>query len=893
MPVSRFALHTCSPVILQQGPEPWVGEPERYKGNLESCDAFVVKFSLLFSLQPHTFATEAAKGERSMSDYSIDFCTLASWSQWSPAALVDTFLHGLAAHIKDAMVAYDVPSSLDGAIDLATRVDLRVRLVGGRELRGDTSRRQASSRREFLLSLQHLPERRNPCSLAARLTGEERRRRRQFNLCLYCVCFLLPGGPQDLVALVDSGADACLISGEVARQILGWGADCHRSCLAPALRGTSAPDVMPPDLVGVPEEYHDLAEVFSKARATSLPPHQPYDCAIDLLPGTAAPKGRLYSLSEPERKAMEEYISSSLSTGLIRLSSSPAGGIVFTKLDLRNAYHLVRIREGDEWKTAFNTPAGHYKYLVMPFGLTNAPAVFQALVNDVLRDITAAATGQPAVCKSREVTVSRPISVPPRIHHCAGEHPDGPREGPSGSSCSDSWGSLISTGASFGIIAPLQDHSRHLPAPRRGLLGPQRRTQHSRNSRRFATVPILQLPDPSCQFVVEVDASNTGVGVVLSQRAQEDQKLHPCAFFSRRLTPAERNYDVGNRELLVVKLALEEWRHWLEGATLPFIVWTDYRNLEYIRTAKRLNSRQARWSLFFTRFNFTLSYRPGSRNSKADALSRQFAGMEDEGPGRTTENILPSLCIMAAVTWGIKERVRRAAANQPGPSTCPNNRLFVPDSLRAEVLDTSDGGSAEAEVLVAFPGGGCPVVNACPICNQQKQPRRAPAGLLQPLPVPRRPWTHIALDFITGLPQSVGNTVILTITDRFSKMAHFVPLPKLPSAKEMAQLVIQHVFRLHRLPESVVSDRGPQFASAFWKEFCGHLGATTCLSSGFHPQTNGPPVYGNTGPGHMVDLSGLGRADVGQARANLLREDGRPVRGGGQPARNGLRPPDT
>lgn len=62
------------------------------------------------------------------------------------------------------------------------------------------------------------------------------------------------------------------------------------------------------------------------------------------------------------------------------------GMTVFSKLDLRNAYHLVRIREGDEWKTAFNTPLGHFEYLVMPFGLTNAPAVFQAMVDDVLRD---------------------------------------------------------------------------------------------------------------------------------------------------------------------------------------------------------------------------------------------------------------------------------------------------------------------------------------------------------------------------------------------------------------------------------------------------------------------------------------------------------------------------
>ncbi len=60
---------------------------------------------------------------------------------------------------------------------------------------------------------------------------------------------------------------------------------------------------------------------------------------------------------------------------------------IFTKLDLRNAYHLVRIKEGDEWKTAFNTPVGHFEYRVLPFGLVNAPAVFQALVNDVLWDM--------------------------------------------------------------------------------------------------------------------------------------------------------------------------------------------------------------------------------------------------------------------------------------------------------------------------------------------------------------------------------------------------------------------------------------------------------------------------------------------------------------------------
>lgn len=228
-------------------------------------------------------------------------------------------------------------------------------------------------------------------------------------------------------------------------EVKGWGEECKLKCnkkevIVRKLSTEIVTDINYPksphdslsdfpDLSKVPTCYHDLKEVFSKSRATSLPPHRQYDCAIDLVSGSTIPKGRLYSLSVPEKEAMRKYITSSLEAGLIRPSSSPAGAgfffvgkkdgslrpcidysplnqitiknryplplmdsafdllqeaKVFTKLDLRNAYHLVRIREGDEWKTGFNTPTGHYEYLVMPFGLTNAPAVFQSLINDVL-----------------------------------------------------------------------------------------------------------------------------------------------------------------------------------------------------------------------------------------------------------------------------------------------------------------------------------------------------------------------------------------------------------------------------------------------------------------------------------------------------------------------------
>ncbi|KAK5922946.1 hypothetical protein CgunFtcFv8_020167 [Champsocephalus gunnari] len=108
-------------------------------------------------------------------------------------------------------------------------------------------------------------------------------------------------------------------------------------------------------------------------------------------------------------------------------------------------------------------------------------------------------------------------------------------------------------------------------------------------------------------------------------------------------------------------------------------------------------------------------------------------------------------------------------------------------------------------------------------------------GLLQPLPVPQRPGSHISMDFVTGLPSSRGKTTVLTVVDRFSKMAHVIPLTKLPSAKGTAEVMMNQVFRIR----DIVSDRGPQFISAFWKEFCRLIGTTVSISSGYHPQSNG------------------------------------------------------
>jgi hypothetical protein len=187
----------------------------------------------------------------------------------------------------------------------------------------------------------------------------------------------------------------------------------------------------------LPEVYWPWASVFSEEEIGKLPEHSKYDHEINLLPGATAPFGPIYPLSERELEALRDYLKPNLESGKVRRSNSSAGATIifvpkkdgslrlcvdyrglnkvtikdrtplplmtelrerlakatiFTLLDLENGYNLIRIKEGDEWKTAFRTRYGLFEYTVMPFGLCNAPGTFQSMINDVLRDLLDAGT---------------------------------------------------------------------------------------------------------------------------------------------------------------------------------------------------------------------------------------------------------------------------------------------------------------------------------------------------------------------------------------------------------------------------------------------------------------------------------------------------------------------
>ncbi|MCO5558312.1 hypothetical protein L7F22_011892 [Adiantum nelumboides] len=134
------------------------------------------------------------------------------------------------------------------------------------------------------------------------------------------------------------------------------------------------------------------------------------------------------------------------------------------------------------------------------------------------------------------------------------------------------------------------------------------------------------------------------------------------------------------------------------------------------------------------------------------------------------------------------------------------------------------------------------------VCPKVKFDRHKAQGLLQPLPITTRPWESIAMDFIFDLPrtQSGHDGICWTIIDRFSKHAHFIPVKKTVKPNHLARLFVARIFRLHGMPETIVSDRDPRFTSLFWKAIRKNIGTWLQFSSTFHPQTNGQSEIANS-----------------------------------------------
>ncbi|KAJ1577781.1 hypothetical protein NDA15_002834 [Ustilago hordei] len=604
----------------------------------------------------------------------------------------------------------------------------------------------------------------------------------------------------------------------------------------------------------IPKPYQHLRDVFDEVEADKLPHHTEHDLHLELIEGGKPPQGPLYLKGPKEMSELRRYLDENLEKGFIRPSKSLArspvlfvpkkdGGLrlcvdyrglneitvknraplplieeqlfllrkarIYTKLDLRAAYNLIRIAKGDEWKTAFGTQLGLYEYLVMPFGLANAPAHFQSFINDIFRDIIGvyvvvylddflifSDTEEVHVKHVTEVlTRLRSNRLFAKLSKCEFHtktveflgyiiKPTGIEMDPEKVRTVKEWPMPESIHdiqrflgfanfyrrfiAHFARIAkPLTALVKPIERFKKLELPEEAQQAFHKLIQAFTSAGVLQHFDYHLPTRLETDASDFAIAGVLKQ--EHEGRWHPVAFYSRKMSSAEKNYEIHDKELLAV-------------------------------------------------------YRPGDKGGEPDALTRrtdmQPAGEEQDHnvrqllPPRVFKEtadhdsllVAPMISMESIASKGLKDLVK----------------IFQP--LDQELQEIHRKKPFELKDDLWYSGGRLVIP--------------------KPLATPDRPWGSISLDFIEGLPpskkyDSKTYDSILVIVDRLTKFAILAPTHKTVTAKQTAVLLYGHMVRLFGYPDHMVSDRGRQFISGAWKAFAEQMGVKHSLSTAYHPQTDG------------------------------------------------------
>lgn len=631
-----------------------------------------------------------------------------------------------------------------------------------------------------------------------------------------------------------------------------------------------------------------------------------------------------------------------------------------TKLDIIAAFNKLRMHPDSEDFTTFTTSFGAFKYHVLPFGLTGGPASYQQYMNDTLfeylNDFCQAYLDDILIYSKtkkehkehvRKVLLKlREAGLQADIDKCEFHvqetkflglmvSTNGLRMDPSKIEVVAGWETptcLKEVQAFVGFCnfyrRFIKDFSKTVKplvaltkkdCPFQWSEACQAAFEHMKHL--VTSAPVLRHYERSRPAVLETDSSDFVNGGVLSQ-ADDDGVLHPVAFYSKNLLPAECNYEIYDKELLAIVRCLEHWRPELESTDIPIQIFTDHKSLEYFMQTKELTRRQARWAEKLADFNFKIMYRSGKSNGKADALTRMPNSVptdsqderrkhqhravlspecfqkydtgfsadreSEEGDNITDEQINAltdeDLPLYARITLANQDdedcgRIREAMEKDPTQmfeginlrhcsqrhhTLFYKGRLWVPATpeLHLELIKESHdppacghpGRDRTLEIVKRqfyWPGMKDEIaryIRNCHACQRSKAPRDQYNGLLQPLPIPEQRWQDISMDFVTGLPSSDNFNAICTLVDRLTKERHYAPCiatDKGTSAEATVDILLNYVFRTHGLPNSITSDRGPQFVSLVWTALCKRLQIKANLSTAFHPETDGQTERAN------------------------------------------------
>lgn len=720
----------------------------------------------------------------------------------------------------------------------------------------------------------------------------------------------------------------------------------------------------------IPRNLHEYLVVFEKEEAEKLPKHRgELDLGIYLTPGAHLEKGPLYKLAAPETEVVKEQLAELLRKKYIKPSNSPCSSPIllvgkkdgkmrlcvdyrklnnatipdhfpipnteellnelkaakiFTKIDLRAGYNLVRIKQGHEWMTAMRTRFGVYEWLVMPFGLKNAPSQFQKMMTLIFEDaigkwliiyiddILIYSRNQEEHDKHVKEVIRRLKENglfanaekcdfnKQKIEYLGHFVGNGQLEmDPEKVKAVMDWPAPKNVKEVQQLLGFANFYRRFIDGyssivkPLTRLTGKvdwkwdkEEEDTFIKFKEMFTTKPVLILPDMNKPFAIKCDASDFAIGAVLLQEA-EDGFLHPIAYMSKALTGNELRWTVLEKELFALVTTLKSWRHYLQN-NQEIKVFSDHLNLKHWVTMDVKHSqRLCRWAEALSYFNFKIGHISGVKNVEADGLSRRPDHLEVVTAlkkGDSYEHVYPLKMehfkciarikikpdhkIIKMIATHTKEddfAIKALLTKSPAFKklkidknteivTC-NGLIYVPKNREVKRLILQSrhdapyaGHLGRRKTLEAvqrdfyWPGMMDYIIEytkTCDVCQRNRLATRKQYGLLQPMPIPSGPWKEIGYDMIGPLPESEGYNAIMTIVDRLTKQAHFIPCRTTLDSPGVAKLFLENVWKLHGTPTRVISDRGPVFNSKFMQDLYKALGVKDTYTTAYHPQTDG------------------------------------------------------
>jgi transposase InsO family protein len=614
----------------------------------------------------------------------------------------------------------------------------------------------------------------------------------------------------------------------------------------------------------------------------------------------------------------------------------------FSTLDANAGYWQISVAPEDRDKTAFTSHRGLYRFKRLPFGLVSAPATFQRAIDVILSSVRfqcaitylddiiiySSSFEQHLRDLGKVLKLLRDSGITLKLSKCSFFVPE-----------VQYLGFVVGRDGLKVDGTKLEAIQKALPPRSKthirrflGMTGVYRRfiaeyakmasplTRYLKNEQEeefqideaalkaheslkeaITTAPVLSLPRPGANMVLEADASNAQLGVQLLQE-EDENKFRPVGFWSRQCTKAECNYSATEKEALAVVWGIRICRPYLEGT--HFVVRSDHQALRWLFSlaVSDANPRLVRWRLALSSYDFEVQYKPGSKQKVADALSRlPTDGMTvveaEEGeeyiptltvdihqpPSPSTPRLLPMVKVSEPMTAVTTEEVLRAQEDDSWCTdlktrlrTSPESlrefflsedemlcysplreglepRIVVPISLRERLMTLyhfpAISGHVGTQRLIQtiyrawyWPSLSRDVtefIKRCPSCAAQRLKRGPQRTHKLTIFPPEGPLEFVAMDVLGPLPETKrGNRFCVVMCDRFTKISIAVPTPN-QTAETCAQVFVDRWICYYGVPLIILSDNGSNFASKFFSVLTHILGIKHVFTSPYRPSTNG------------------------------------------------------